>query len=167
MALMRIAAASSVPTLLKNVEKVPWSYCFRRANRIYEDVDVLAGVGEASMRTSIEGYSETGFLTNDGINHEGSIICLSKFTLLWTPKTVPEITPNSLTLFQLLRPAPEILILGCGRTIQPVSKDVKDFLRSNGIKLEFIDTRNAASTFNFLNEEGRLVAAALLPQGAQ
>jgi hypothetical protein len=131
---------------------------------------------------------------------------------------------------------PEILVLGCGRRIQRVSKEVRDFLRSNGIKLEAIDSvlfffsfpsvriyssrvgfkgfwclqfslfsvfcckwvlslsfimerfstfcqsicfssiwilisrichqANAASTFNILNEEGRQVAAAMLPQGA-
>uniref|UniRef100_A0A0E0IHS2 Uncharacterized protein n=1 Tax=Oryza nivara TaxID=4536 RepID=A0A0E0IHS2_ORYNI len=31
------------------------------------------------------------------------------------------------------------------------------------MKLEAVDSRNAASTFNILNEEGRPVAAALLP----
>jgi NADH dehydrogenase [ubiquinone] 1 alpha subcomplex assembly factor 3 len=61
---------------------------------------------------------------------------------------------------------PEILVLGCGRRIQRVSKELRDFLRSNGIKLEAIDSANAASTFNILNEEGRQVAAAMLPQGA-
>ncbi|KAJ6401599.1 NUCLEAR PROTEIN E3-3 [Salix purpurea] len=33
------------------------------------------------------------------------------------------------------------------------------------MKLEAVDSRNAASTYNILNEEGRLVAAALLPYG--
>jgi len=35
---------------------------------------------------------------------------------------------------------PEILVLGCGRRIQRVSKELRDFLRSNGIKLEAIDS---------------------------
>ena len=33
------------------------------------------------------------------------------------------------------------------------------------IQLSLSDQRNAASTYNILNEEGRIVAAALLPYG--
>ncbi|CDO97876.1 unnamed protein product [Coffea canephora] len=47
-----------------------------------------------------------------------------------------------------------ILILGCGRHIQPVSPDLRQFIRSMGMNLEAIDSRNAASTYNILNEEG-------------
>ena len=35
------------------------------------------------------------------------------------------------------------------------------------INCSFVLQRNAVSTFNFLNEEGRLVAAALLPYGVE
>jgi NADH dehydrogenase [ubiquinone] 1 alpha subcomplex assembly factor 3 len=35
---------------------------------------------------------------------------------------------------------PEILILGCGKRMGRVSKELRDYLRSNGIKLEAIDT---------------------------
>ncbi|KAF9669725.1 hypothetical protein SADUNF_Sadunf14G0137000 [Salix dunnii] len=59
----------------------------------------------------------------------------------------------------------EILILGCGRYTQPVDPELRRFIRSTGMKLEAVDSRNAASTYNILNEEGRLVAAALLPYG--
>ncbi|XP_047978996.1 uncharacterized protein LOC125220906 [Salvia hispanica] len=59
----------------------------------------------------------------------------------------------------------EILVLGCGRHIQPVNPELRSFIRSTGMKLEVIDSRNAASTYNILNEEGRIVAAALIPHG--
>ncbi|RYQ88122.1 hypothetical protein Ahy_B09g095521 isoform B [Arachis hypogaea] len=71
----------------------------------------------------------------------------------------------SLSLFQIIRPIPEILIIGCGRYIQPVHPELRQFVRSTGMKLEAVDSRNAASTYNILNEEGRIVAAALLPYG--
>lgn len=61
--------------------------------------------------------------------------------------------------------APDILLLGCGRYIEPIDPELRRFLRSTGMKLEVIDSRNASSTFNILNEEGRMVAAALLPYG--
>ncbi|MCL7050458.1 hypothetical protein MKW94_001799, partial [Papaver nudicaule] len=58
-----------------------------------------------------------------------------------------------------------ILLLGTGRQVQHVDPELRRFIRSTGMKLEAIDSRNAASTFNILNEEGRIVAAALLPYG--
>ncbi|CAN6566710.1 unnamed protein product [Malus baccata var. baccata] len=70
-----------------------------------------------------------------------------------------------LSIFRTVRPVPEILILGCGRYIEPVSPELQRFIRSTGMKLEAIDTKNAVSTYNILNEEGRIVAAALLPYG--
>jgi NADH dehydrogenase [ubiquinone] 1 alpha subcomplex assembly factor 3 len=59
----------------------------------------------------------------------------------------------------------EILVLGCGKYIQPVDPQFRKFIRSTGMKLEVVDSRNAASTYNILNEEGRIVAAALIPYG--
>ncbi|KAK9911380.1 hypothetical protein M0R45_035296 [Rubus argutus] len=64
------------------------------------------------------------------------------------------------------KPLPiEILILGCGKFIEPVGPELQRFIRSTGMKLEAIDLKNAVSTYNILNEEGRIVAAALLPYG--
>lgn len=64
-----------------------------------------------------------------------------------------------------MRPIPEILILGSGRYIERLNPELRRFIRSTGMKLEELDSRNAASTYNVLNEEGRIVAAALLPYG--
>ncbi|KAG0580021.1 hypothetical protein KC19_4G142200 [Ceratodon purpureus] len=140
-----------------------WLPRLRRAYGNYEDFDVFAGADTAE-KVRINGYDEDRFFAN-GVEVEGAIICLSRLTLKWTPKSLDEITPDSLAIFELLRPAPEILVLGCGKRMGRVSKELRDYLRSNGIKLEAIDTANATSTFNILNEEGRVVAAAMLPQG--
>ncbi|KAI4338752.1 hypothetical protein MLD38_023770 [Melastoma candidum] len=59
----------------------------------------------------------------------------------------------------------EILILGRGRQIEPVHPDLRRFVCYTCMKLEVLDTRNAVSTYNILNEEGRIVAAALIPYG--
>lgn len=141
-----------------------WLPRLRRAYGNYEEFDVFAGANHAH-KVRINGYDEKKFFAN-GIEIEGSIICLSSLTLKWAPKSFEEITSDSLAIFELLRPAPEILILGCGKRMGHVSQELRDYLRSNGIKLEAVDTANATSTFNILNEEGRIVAAAMLPQGA-
>ncbi|KAL2650584.1 hypothetical protein R1flu_018712 [Riccia fluitans] len=135
----------------------------RRSYGIYEDFDVFLGAQTGRVR--IDGYDSTGFILN-GAKYEGSLICLGKLVLRWAPRKPTEITPESLSIFQLLRPAPELLILGQGKTILPTRPEIRAFLKSNNIKLEAIDTKNAASTFNFLNEEGRQVAVAMLPQGS-
>lgn len=44
-----------------------------------------------------------------------------------------------------------------------MNTDVRTFFQSIGVGLDVMDTKNACHTFNVLNQEGRSVAAALLP----
>lgn len=58
----------------------------------------------------------------------------------------------------------EILVLGCGAKIRhDLAPELKEFLKVNGIVVEYVDTVNACATFNILNAEDRKVAAAILP----
>uniref|UniRef100_A0A0C9S806 NADH dehydrogenase [ubiquinone] 1 alpha subcomplex assembly factor 3 n=1 Tax=Wollemia nobilis TaxID=56998 RepID=A0A0C9S806_9CONI len=134
----------------------------RRAFSLYDQINVLSGVPEDRIR--IEGCTDAGFLAN-GVQYEGSLICISNLIVSWSPKQFSEVTPDSLSIFQLLRPAPEILVLGCGKQTKLIDPSIKNFLRTNHIKVEAVDSWHAASTFNFLNEEGRMVAGAFLPPG--
>ncbi|CAA7403868.1 unnamed protein product [Spirodela intermedia] len=134
----------------------------RRAFSLYDQINLIDSVPEDQLR--FQGYSDTGFTVN-GVEYEGSLLIIGNLVTSWSPKSFSEITSDSLSMLKLIRPVPEILILGCGRQIQPVSPEVRQFIRSTGMKLEPIDSRNAASTYNILNEEGRVVAAALLPYG--
>lgn len=60
--------------------------------------------------------------------------------------------------------ATEILVLGCGARIQHnLAPELKEFLKVNGIVVEYLDSVNACATFNILNAEDRKVAAAILP----
>ncbi len=45
----------------------------------------------------------------------------------------------------------------------PLPPQIKAYLGGLGIQVEVQDSRNASSTYNMLHEEGRVVAAALLP----
>ncbi|KAI6702945.1 hypothetical protein NL676_012081 [Syzygium grande] len=60
--------------------------------------------------------------------------------VLEPPQTFSDIAPDSLSIFQTVRPIPEILILGCGRHMQPVDPDLRCFIRSTGMKLEALDS---------------------------
>ncbi|KAH7659160.1 NADH dehydrogenase [ubiquinone] 1 alpha subcomplex assembly factor 3 protein [Dioscorea alata] len=134
----------------------------RRAFSLYDQINLIDSVPEDQLR--FQGYTDTGFTVN-GVKYEGSLLIIDNKLMSWSPKRFSEITVESLSIFQIVRPVPEILILGCGRHIEPVSPELRRFIRSTGMKLEAIDSRNAASTYNILNEEGRIVAAALLPYG--
>jgi len=66
-------------------------------------------------------------------------------------------------IFHLVTPRPEILLLGTGRKLIQRPPFLKPYLAALGIQLDVMDTKNACSTYNLLAEEGRRVAAALLP----
>lgn len=162
---------SALPTLIRTLRKEPLKPhnnhvnplpSLRRSFSLYDQINLIDQVPEDQLR--FQGYNDTGFTVN-GVEYEGSLLCVGNLLMSWKPKKFSEITPDSLSLFQIVRPIPEILILGCGRNIQFVDPEVRRFIRSTGIKLEAVDSRNAASTYNILNEEGRVVAAALLPYG--
>lgn len=70
-------------------------------------------------------------------------------------------------VFEVAQPRPEIIIFGTGKTVLPPPAKIRKYLNSLGIQIEAHDTRNACSTYNLLNEEQRMVAAALLPNVRQ
>ncbi len=61
----------------------------------------------------------------------------------------------------------DLLILGLGSDIRPLSPETKRHITSLGMRVEVLDTQNAASQFNLLATERGVddVAAALIPIG--
>lgn len=61
----------------------------------------------------------------------------------------------------------DLLILGLGREMRPISPQTRAFINGLGIRIEVADTRNAAAQFNLLATERGVgsVAAALIPIG--
>jgi NADH dehydrogenase [ubiquinone] 1 alpha subcomplex assembly factor 3 len=67
-------------------------------------------------------------------------------------------------VFTIMNPPVEILVLGCGpRISHQLQPELKEFLKVNGIVVEYLDSANACATFNVLNAEDRPIAAAILP----
>ncbi|KAG6402759.1 hypothetical protein SASPL_134970 [Salvia splendens] len=160
--------AAALPTLMRALRKeAPPRHhislpSLRRAFSLYDQINIITEVPEDQLR--FKEFDDTGFKVN-GVRYEGSILCVGNLLMSWKPKKFSDITPESLSIFKTVRPIPEILVLGCGKYIQPVNPELRSFIRSTGMKLEVVDSRNAASTYNILNEEGRIVAAALIPHG--
>ncbi|CDR37242.1 hypothetical protein NBRC10512_006911 [Rhodotorula toruloides] len=70
---------------------------------------------------------------------------------------------EKLRLFEVLNPRPEILLIGTGSSTLLAPQRVKRYLNGLGIQVDVLDSRNACSTYNLLQEEGRRVAAAIYP----
>ena len=107
-------------------------------------------------------YSTQGFKIQ-GNKLYGSVAIVPKTYFSWKVKASTEITVESLQLFTTIEPKIEILVVGTGVRIEQLSTEVRTFLKKHNILLEVLDTPNACSTFNFLLEEGRMTAAALIP----
>ncbi|KAI7919755.1 hypothetical protein M0657_005452 [Pyricularia oryzae] len=74
---------------------------------------------------------------------------------------------EALALLGLVWPRPDLLLLGLGAEMRPLCPATRKFITGLGIRVEVLDTRNAAAQFNLLaTERGtRDVAAALIPAG--
>ena len=61
----------------------------------------------------------------------------------------------------------DLLILGLGKEMRPISPKTRSYINSLGIRVDIQDTRNAAAQFNLLATERGVgsVAAALIPMG--
>lgn len=90
------------------------------------------------------------------------MLCSHDMFLMWRPRRMSEVTPESLTFLEVIRPAPEVLVLGCGSVVQPLPPAVREYLTKLDVKVELLDSRNATGYFNVLNDEGRAVVGALL-----
>ncbi|NWR27727.1 NDUF3 factor, partial [Tachuris rubrigastra] len=74
-----------------------------------------------------------------------------------------DISFESLSLFRLLEPHIEILVLGTGDRVERLHPAMLKQMRECRISVEVQDTPNACATFNFLMSEKRMVAAGLIP----
>ncbi|XP_013783847.1 NADH dehydrogenase [ubiquinone] 1 alpha subcomplex assembly factor 3-like [Limulus polyphemus] len=112
----------------------------------------------------INSYSTVGFRLNNGIFIFGPVAVFPRSVLQWNVKKTEDINPDSLSLFYLLEPKIDLLIIGTGGYgSNKIDYSVIKFMASKKINMEILPTYQACSTFNFLNAEHRSVAAALIP----
>ncbi|OCL02075.1 hypothetical protein AOQ84DRAFT_305410 [Glonium stellatum] len=78
-----------------------------------------------------------------------------------------EVQKEAWGVLDLVWPKPDLLIIGTGPSVMPVSPTTRKHINDLGIRLEIQDTRNAAAQFNLLATERGVqqVAAALIPMG--
>eukprot|EP00123_Amoebidium_parasiticum_P001643 comp12792_c0_seq1/m.7932 comp12792_c0_seq1/g.7932 ORF comp12792_c0_seq1/g.7932 comp12792_c0_seq1/m.7932 type:complete len:187 (-) comp12792_c0_seq1:638-1198(-) len=121
--------------------------------------------GEANtlQLNSVQKYSHRGFAVA-GRFYLGPVVVFPKHVLAWKVSRWQDITPETLSVFALTEPKPEIVVLGLGSSTQRLPPSVYQWFKDQGIRVEICDTRIGCQQFNHLIEGGwRQVAAGLLP----
>ncbi|KAF2857231.1 hypothetical protein K470DRAFT_261028 [Piedraia hortae CBS 480.64] len=147
-------------------------------------MDIYSDVPPPAM--AVDSCTNNGFVLENGIRvADAGILLVGGEAFAWHPHTGNEkggtvesrslvndkgqfhLENRSWGVFELIWPRPDLLILGTGHSLAPVSTALRQHINGLGIKLDVQDTRNAAAQFNMLaTERGpQEVAAALVPIG--
>ncbi|KAL4076282.1 NADH dehydrogenase 1 alpha subcomplex assembly factor 3 [Scleroderma yunnanense] len=135
---------------------------------------------EVPPPVQVASVSTAGIKLTDGLVFCGPVVFLEGKVFMWDVPDGGFITGSSpgmgtdakkwdawtkehWWIFEVVVPKPEILVFGTGARMEFIPPRIRSYTRELGIQLEVMDTKNASSTYNLLAEEGRRVAAALLP----
>ncbi len=112
-------------------------------------------------RPAIDAYGNGGFRFAD-MSHRGSIQCLPTGVYGWEPVDPDKLSEKDFE--RLLEEAGEIeiLLVGMGRDLRPLPKELRASLKAVNIAAEPMSTGAAVRTYNVLLAEDRAVAAALI-----
>lgn|SRR5690625_3948541 len=109
---------------------------------------------------TINAYGDGGFRIA-GQRWTGSVIVFPQKTLSWSAGSFADVNIEGLQPV-IEEGGVQVLLLGCGSRTQWPNRELRAWLREQGIVMEPMDTGAAARTFNVLLAEERAVAAALL-----
>lgn len=111
----------------------------------------------------IDAYSRNGFRLNNDMVTYGPIAIFPGAVVSWHVETAADITQESLELFFLVHPKPDIVIVGVGDRGTKIDFKLVHQIKKKGLNVEFLETEHAISTYNYMCSEQRAVAAALIP----
>jgi len=112
-------------------------------------------------RQVIESYGAGRFRVS-GVEHSGSVLVFQDRTVPWSVAGMDDLAADSFASIIAAEPSVEILVLGCGKTLQFLTPDLRSVLRDHAIGCDVMDTGAACRTYNILIAEERRVAAALI-----
>ncbi|CAG0913247.1 unnamed protein product [Notodromas monacha] len=120
---------------------------------------------ESDAGLMVDSYSQVGFELNSGVVVLGSMALFPRSVLSWNVWTPEDIRKETLSLFFMLAPKLDLLVFGVGdaSNVRVCHSRIMEVMREHRVGAEILPTAEAVSTFNFLNAEGRSVAAALIP----
>ncbi|KAL3955935.1 hypothetical protein ACCO45_008781 [Purpureocillium lilacinum] len=118
--------------------------------------------------TSVDVCTYDGFGLNSGVTITGGngALLVNGEAFEWRPWEF-ELPKEAFGLFDMLWPRPDLLVIGVGKSNMPLSPQTRQHIAELGMRVEVLDTRNAAAQFNLLATERGVseVAAALIPIG--
>ncbi|KAJ9192998.1 hypothetical protein DTO164E3_8096 [Paecilomyces variotii] len=147
-------------------------------------LNVLGNIPAPS--TAIDACLDDGFHLDNGVKITGGdgVLLVGGEAFSWRPwegydkgddkkglmlnaKGQFEVPEEAWGLLSLVWPRPDLLILGVGGQMAPLSPETRKHINLLGIRVEVQDTRNAAAQFNLLATERGVteVAAAMIPIG--
>ncbi|KAK3356923.1 hypothetical protein B0T25DRAFT_630106 [Lasiosphaeria hispida] len=144
----------------------------------FESLDVLGSAPIPS--TAIDACHADGFALNSGVRIGGGAgaLLVGGEAFAWRPWDATtkrlvnaqgqwEVSAEGLGVLGLVWPRPDLLILGLGPEMRPLSPATRRAISALGIRVDIADTRNAAAQYNLLATERGVddVAAALIPIG--
>lgn len=115
---------------------------------------------QAASRQTIEGYGSGGFIIS-GVRHEGNVLVTLQSCIAADVPCFSKLTPECFASLSETLADVEVLLVGCGQTMQLLPSAIRDVLRSKGVATDVLDTGAACRTFNVLASEERRVAALL------
>ncbi|KAF7723548.1 hypothetical protein EC973_001837 [Apophysomyces ossiformis] len=117
----------------------------------------------------IEVITKYGFVLSNNCKVEEPLVLLNGSAFLWRPPHQPGRLPMQgwdlevFKIFDMVTPKPELILFGTGQDFAPLPAEVRQHFYQQGIQVDIMNTKHAAATYNVLAEEGRRIAAALLP----
>jgi uncharacterized protein len=112
-------------------------------------------------RAPVDAYGNGGFRFAD-MSHRGSILCLPSGIYGWPVEEGMPIDAASLEKVFADAADIEVLLVGTGKVLKPLGKELRAVLREAGISADPMSTGAAVRTYNILLAEERAVAAALI-----
>ena len=112
-------------------------------------------------RAPIDAYGDGGFRFAD-MSHRGSILCLPSGLHGWEPGDRAALAQADFSGVLAEAGGIDILLVGTGRDLRPLPKEVRARLREAGISADPMSTGAAVRTYNVLLAEDRAVAAMLI-----
>ena len=112
-------------------------------------------------RQLITGYGNGGFKINQQFT-QGSLLVFPNETLSWNVSFERDLTPADFEQVLQRSAEIEILLIGTGKTMRPISPEIKSMLKAKKIAVDVMDSGAACRTYNVLMSEERKVAAAVI-----
>jgi uncharacterized protein len=112
-------------------------------------------------RAPIDAYGNGGFRFAN-MSHRGSILALPSGIEAWPVASAADVTPAALSRLIDEASAIEVLLIGTGVGMTPLTREARATLERAGLAPELMSTGAAVRTYNVLLSEERAVAAALV-----